>query len=44
MVSVAFDQISSRINKHKHTNEEHKDKGCKVHNLKVRSLKFIHNL
>lgn len=44
MVSVAFDQISIRINKHKPANEECEDEGHKVHNLEARSPKFIHNL
>lgn len=44
MVSVAFDQISIRINKHKPANEECEDEGHKVHNLEARSPNFIHNL
>lgn len=32
------------INKHKPVNEKHEDEGHKVHNLEVRSPKFIHHL
>lgn len=44
MVSIPFDQISIRINKHKPANEKHEDEGCEVHNLEARSPKLIHNL
>ena len=44
VVSVACDQISVRITKHKPANEEHEDEGRKVHNLVVRSPKLIHHL